>query len=116
MFQKILAAGILEIESNRLLTRILREERYAHPPIVELGITTQPTCKITSACRLDLNDFGTEVGKLMAAERAGQYIGQVENPNLLERSHGDTFMSIIPRDSLLRRATYASKIEFYSVR
>ena len=79
------AFGVLQIERDRPLAGVLRQERSAHAAAVELGIGAELAREIAGARRLDLDHLGAELRQLIAAERSGQHIGEVENPQAREK-------------------------------
>src|SRR5207245_6932353 len=70
----------------RALPRVLRQERRPHAAAIEFGIGAELACKIAGAEHFDLDHFGAELRQLIAAERAGKHVGQIEHPRRREKS------------------------------
>src|SRR5690606_22967738 len=94
-----LALRVLQVDGDRTLACVLRQERCAHAPPVELGIGAQLAGQVARAARLDLDDFRPQVGELVAGERAGQHIGQVQDAHTLQGSicHSLCQSTLMPR-------------------
>src|ERR1700755_2618777 len=71
---------ILQIEKDTLLVAIA-----ARPGRAELMLLMAKAPERISAFRLDLEDVGTEIGKLQACERPGQVRGCLHNFDAAER-------------------------------
>ena len=83
--KRLAAPGALEVQRDRALAGVLRQERSAHQAAVELGIGAELAGKIARPRRLDLDHLGAELRQLIAAEWPGQHIGEVENPQASEK-------------------------------
>ena len=83
--ENLLAFVGLEIDRDGLLVRIHRDERQPHQVLRHRGIGAEPARKIAALRILDLDDLGAETRKLIAAEGAGQHVGQIEDANAGER-------------------------------
>jgi len=64
----------------------LRQERRPHAAAIELGIGAELAREVARARHLDLDYLGAELRQLIAAERAGEHVGQIEHPRRREKS------------------------------
>ena len=76
----------LEIDGDRALAGVLRQERRAHADPIEIGIGAELTREIARARHLDLDHVGAELGELIAAEGAGEHVGEIEDARAGQKS------------------------------
>ena len=81
-----------EVEGYRLLVRALRQERGAHVAPVERPVGAALAALIGLVRMLDLDHIGAQHRELVGRERASEHMGDVDDPDALERTHG-----ILPR-------------------
>jgi hypothetical protein len=80
---------MLEVHRHRFLARVLRQERHAHAPGVQVGVSAQLPREVAAPRGLDLDDLRPHMRQLMAAERSRQHVRQVQNAGVFERfGHG----------------------------
>ena len=82
----IATLGRFQIQRDGAFSRVLREKGGAHAAPIEFGIGPQLARQVTGARHLDLDHLGAEQRQLIAAERAGEHVGQVEDPRTGEKS------------------------------
>src|SRR5690606_21504656 len=78
------ALGRLQVQRNAALVVVDRQEdrRFAL-------VLRQPAARVVpDAGWLDLDDVGAQLAQVLGAERARQNLGEIEDPDVLERSHG----------------------------
>ena len=56
---------------------------------VELRVGAELARQVARSRGLDLDHLGPEHGQLIAAERAGEHVGEVEDPDTLEKLRHD---------------------------
>ena len=82
--KQLLAGGGLQIDGDRALAGVLRQERHAHQPLVQFGIGTELACQVADARHLDLDHVRTQHRQLVAGEGPGQHVGQIENADAVQ--------------------------------
>src|SRR5262245_27349862 len=83
--KNVAAFRSLQVERERPLTSVLSQKRCAHMGTIERRIGTELARQIARARHLDFDHIGAELGKLIAAEGAGQHIGQVEDAHTRQK-------------------------------
>src|SRR5262249_22985269 len=76
----------LQIERDRTLPRVLRQEGGAHAAAIEFGIGAELARQVAAAGHLDFDHLGAQLRELIAAERAGQHVGQIQHPRPREKT------------------------------
>ena len=80
------ALGCFQVERDRTLAGVLREEGGAHAAAIELGIGAELARQVARAGHLDLDHLGAELRQLIATEWAGEHVGQIEHPRTREKT------------------------------
>jgi hypothetical protein len=70
----------LEIQRERALPAVLREERDPEPARAQLGIATEVAREIATARHLDLHHVRAHQPQLVPGERPGEHVRQVQHP------------------------------------
>src|SRR5262249_15347428 len=77
---------LMVIERARACAAVLRQNRGADPSAIEGRIGAELTREVAGARHLDLDHVGAELCELVAAERPGQDIGQIEDARAGQKS------------------------------
>jgi hypothetical protein len=76
---------VFQVDGDGLLARIDGDERGAHLAARLLRIRPETAGEVAIAGHFDLDDFSAEQTQLIAAERPGQHVRQVEHAQTRER-------------------------------
>src|SRR5690606_21379461 len=82
------AARGLEIQCQRSLLRVLRQEGGTQLPLVELGGSAESAGQVATVGDLHLDHIRAEERELITRVRSGEHVGQVEDPDSAERTRG----------------------------
>ena len=66
----------------------MREKRSAHPLLVQFHIGAELAREVAGFRQFDLDHVRAQLSELIAAERTGEHVGQVEHANAFEERHG----------------------------
>src|SRR5690606_20918960 len=86
----VLRLGELEVQSQRLLVRVLREEARPHQILVALGNAAELAGQIASLRVLDLDHLSAAEREELGAERAREHVREVEDADSFEEFHAVT--------------------------
>ncbi len=78
------ASGAFRFSVRLRLPMIARQERRRHAGIV--ATRHQPPRLIAGAGLFDLDDIGAELRELLRRERSGEYLGEIDDSNAVERA------------------------------
>jgi hypothetical protein len=81
----VTAFGRFQIERDGTFSGVLRQEGRAHAAVIEFGISAELARQVAGARHLDFDDLGSELCQLIAAERPGEHVGQIQHSRACEK-------------------------------
>ena len=85
-------AGMLEVERQRPLAGVDRQEHRRHAGAPEVVVADQVAALVAAGPLLQLDDIGAHHRQVLGAERAGDHLREVDHPHPVERlRHGLSF-------------------------
>jgi hypothetical protein len=85
--EHLAALRMLQVDRDRPLARVLREKRNAAAAPIQFRVRAELSRQIAGPVRFDLDHVGAQVRELMAAERAGEHVRQVQHAHVAQRFH-----------------------------
>jgi hypothetical protein len=72
---------LLQVQRQRFLARVLRKKADAHAARRQRRIGAEVARQIAPPDGLDLDHLGAQMGELVAGERAGKHVREVQHPH-----------------------------------